>query len=269
MTDAPASDGSGSPRERRREQERRRRRARARRRARGRLGALVLVVAAVLAFALTRGPSQPAAPSASRTKISVAVAKAGLLPAALQDAAVAANGRGSLLLLGGITATGTSTAAIVDVTAAGASTIRAQLPDVQHDAQAALLGGEVYVFGGGDLASYPHILRFDPASGAVTSAGELPRPQSDVAVTTIGSTAFIVGGFDGTSPLDTIVAWRPGARPRYVARLPFAVRYAAVAAVGGRLIIAGAPPPAGSATRSGATTPQTAPSSRSVFCRAR
>jgi len=71
------------------------------------------------------------------------------------------------------------------------------------------------------------------------TAGQLPRPQSDVAVTTIGATAYIVGGFDGSSPLDTIVAWRPGHAARDVARLPFAVRYAAVAAVGGRLIIAG------------------------------
>jgi len=245
VTDAPASDASGSPRERRREQERRRRRARARRRARGRLVALILLVAGVLLFALTRGPSQPAVAAASRTQISVAVAKAGLLPAAIQDAAVAARAHGSLLLLGGITASGASTAAIVSVTAGGARTLRAQLPEVQHDAQAALLDGEVYAFGGGDLASYSHILRFDPASGAVASAGELPRPQSDVAVTTIGSTAFIVGGFDGVSPLDTIVAWRPGTPPRYVARLPFAVRYAAVAAVGGRLIIAGGTTTAG------------------------
>src|SRR6202035_1647525 len=65
------------------------------------------------------------------------------------------------------------------------------------------------------------------------------RAQSDVAVATIDGTAFVVGGFDGVSPLDTIVAWRPGSAPPVVARLPFAIRYAAVAAAGGRLIIAG------------------------------
>ena len=239
VTDSPASDGSDLSRERRRERERERRRARARRRARVRLGVVILVAAALIVFALTRGRSQPGFPTAVATEISVHVAQIGRLPAAVQDAAIAAAGRGSLLLLGGIGATGSSTSAVVEVTAAGTSSVRAQLPDVQHDAQAALLGGQVYVFGGGDIASYPHILRYDPARGAAANAGELPRAQSDVAVTTIGSTAYVVGGFDGVAPLDTIVAWRPRAAARYVARLPFAVRYAAVAAVGGRLIIAG------------------------------
>jgi outer membrane protein assembly factor BamB len=239
VSDPRASDGPDDPRDRRRERERGRRQARRRRRARARLAAVVLGGAALIVFVLTRGPSPPAVPTTVRTEIAVDVASAGRLPAAVQDAAVAANGRGSLLLLGGIDAAGTSTASVVELDAGGRSTIRAQLPDVQHDAQAALLGGQVYVFGGGDVASYPHILRVDPANDSAASAGELPRPQSDVAVATIGSTAYVVGGFDGVAPLDTIVAWRPGGVARYVARLPFAVRYAAVAAVSGRLIIAG------------------------------
>jgi outer membrane protein assembly factor BamB len=238
VTDPPASDRPDDPRDRRRERERERRQAR-RRRARARLAAVVIGGAALIVFALTRGPSEPAAPTAVRTEIAVKVARAGRLSAAVQDAAIAATGHGALLLLGGIDAAGSSTASVVELDAGGRSTIRAQLPDVQHDAQAALLGGQVYVFGGGDVASYPHILRFDPANDSAASAGELPRPQSDVAVTTIGSTAYVVGGFDGVAPLDTIVAWRPGGGARYVARLPFAVRYAAVAAVSGRLIIAG------------------------------
>jgi outer membrane protein assembly factor BamB len=175
-----------------------------------------------------------------RTEISVRTTTAGRLGDPLQDAAIAASGRGSLLLLGGITGSGSSTSAIIAVTAGGASSLlRARLPDIQHDAQATRLGGRIYIFGGGDIASYSHILRFDPAAGTVATAGELPRLQSDVAVTTIGSTAYVVGGFDGVAPLDTIVAWRPGSTARYVARLPYAVRYAAVAAVGGRLLIAG------------------------------
>jgi N-acetylneuraminic acid mutarotase len=60
-----------------------------------------------------------------------------------------------------------------------------------------------------------------------------------VAVASVGGTAYVVGGYNGTSALDTIVAWRPGEQARVVARLPNAVRYAAAAAVEGRLIIAG------------------------------
>ena len=238
MSDSRASAEPRSPRDRRRERERERR-ARARRRGRLRLAAVVVVAAgAVTAVVALGGSGPPAVPMMARTEISVRVAAAGTLPAAVQDAAVASLGGGSLLLLGGIDAAQHSTSEIVERTA-GRSSVRARLPAIQHDAQAAVLDGQVYVFGGGDIASYAHILRFDPASGAVTVAGALPRAQSDVAVTTIGGTAFIVGGFDGVSPLDTIVAWRPGSAPRVVARLPFAIRYAAVAAAGGRLIIAG------------------------------
>ena len=238
MTDSPASEEPRSPRDRRRERERERR-ARARRRGRVRLAAVVAVAGGAVIAAIAIGGSGPAAvPMVARTEISVRVAAAGALPAAVQDAAVASLGGGSLLLLGGIDAAQHSTSAIVERTAARSS-VRARLPEIQHDAQAAALGGQVYIFGGGDIASYAHILRFDPASGTVAVAGALPRPQSDVAVTTIGGTAYVVGGFDGVTPLDTIVAWRPGGASRIVGRLPFAVRYAAVAAAGGRLIIAG------------------------------
>ncbi len=200
------------------------------------------LAAAVIVFALTSGSPGPAPPTLTRTLVSVHVASTARLPAAVQDAAIAPaparGGSAPLLLLGGIDAAGGSTDDIVALDGRTAA-LRARLPDIQHDAQAAALDGQVYVFGGGDLASYPHILRYDPATATTATVGALPRPQSDVAVATLGTTAYIVGGFDGISPLDTIVAWRPGHAARYVARLPFAVRYAAVAAIDGRLIIAG------------------------------
>jgi outer membrane protein assembly factor BamB len=238
VTDSLASEEPRAPRDRRRERERERR-ARARRRGRVRLAAVVIVAGGAVIAALSIGGSGPAAaPTVTRAVVSVRVAATGTLPAAVQDAAVASDRGGSLLLLGGIDAAQHSTSEIVELTGAQSS-VRAHLPDIQHDAQAAVLDGQVYIFGGGDIASYAHILRFDPATGTVAVAGALPRPQSDVAVATIGRTVYVVGGFDGVAPLDTIVAWRPGSAPRVVARLPFAIRYAAVAAAGGRLIIAG------------------------------
>jgi N-acetylneuraminic acid mutarotase len=67
----------------------------------------------------------------------------------------------------------------------------------------------------------------------------LPSPASDVAVAVLGQTAYVVGGYDGVHPLDTILAWRPGAPARVVAHLPTGLRYAAVGAAGGKLIVAG------------------------------
>ena len=185
----------------------------------------------------------PARLSAARP-LSVTARTVGTLPAAVQDAAVASLGANRLVLLGGLDSAQTSTSAIT--TLAGAAPVgRASLLVAQHDAQAAPIAPYVYVFGGGEFSSYDHILRYDPASGNVTAAGTLPSPASDVAVAAIGDTAYVVGGFDGVHSLDTILAWRPGTAPRIVGRLPAGLRYAAVAAITGRLIIAGGTLPTG------------------------
>ena len=113
------------------------------------------------------------------------------------------------------------------------------MPIPQHDAQATTIGRYVYVFGGGQVSSYDHVLRYDPARGAVTQVGSLPTPASDVAVAALGATAYVVGGFTGVDPLDTIVAWTPSGPERAAAHLPAGLRYAATAVAGGRLVIAG------------------------------
>jgi hypothetical protein len=203
----------------------------------GLLAAVLAATAIAVELASSGGGSpRQTPPQQTRAVVAVSVAPAPNLAQAVQDPAVAVAG-GRTLLLGGIDAAGRSTNAIVAIGAGPA--IAARLPDVQHDAAAARLGGKVYVFGGGDLASYDHIVSYDPAGGPLRYAGALPSRASDVAVAVIAATAYVVGGFDGTAPLDTIVAWRPGGTARTVARLPVGLRYASVAAVDGRLIIAG------------------------------
>jgi N-acetylneuraminic acid mutarotase len=145
-------------------------------------------------------------------------------------------------LLGGLDATDTSTAGIEIANLHGV-TRNASLPIAQHDAQAAALGGTVYVFGGGSYSELDHIVSFDPANGAIGAAGSLPSAQSDVAVAQLDGRAYVVGGFDGTSWKNTILAWRPGAQVKVVAQLPVGLRYAAVAAAAGRLIIIGGSTP--------------------------
>ena len=166
------------------------------------------------------------------------------LPAAVQDPASAALPGGRFALLGGIDAADTSTAnvAVADLRGPQRSASRT---NAQHDAQAAVLSGRVYVFGGGLFTQYEHILRFDPASGSVTTAGSLPSAESDVAVTQLGGSAYIVGGFDGTNSLDTIVTWTPGGRARVVGHLPVALRYSAVTSASGALLIIGGSTPTG------------------------
>ena len=164
----------------------------------------------------------------------------GRLVQPVRDAAIAPVGR-SVLLLGGLTSSDVSRA---DVRIASPTDDRSagQLPTALHDTAAVRLGGAVYLFGGGTGANTQSdsIVRVPVAGGGEPVAvGRLPSPSSDQSAATIRGTAYVVGGFTGARWLDTIVAWRPGTRPRVVAHLPAALRYAAVCAAGDRLVIAG------------------------------
>ncbi|GAC1438180.1 MAG: hypothetical protein NVSMB51_13650 [Solirubrobacteraceae bacterium] len=220
-----------------------------RRRDRRRLGLYAGVVLAVLVVAvlLAGGSGSPqhgkAAPAraargqrtGTRTVTALAYTPGATLPAPLQDAAAALLGDGRLTLLGGLDRSGRSTPEVLVGGRRGGA-----LPAKQHDASAALLGGAVYVFGGGDLASYDHILKWDPQTHRLSQAGRLPRRASDNAVVAVGDTAYIVGGYDGRQASADILAWKPGeAVARVVGHLPLALRYAAVAYAANRIVIAG------------------------------
>ena len=162
----------------------------------------------------------------------------GRLPAPLQDPSSAVVG-GKALLFGGLTEADTSSDQIVELDSTGGRIV-GHLPSARHDTGAAAIGRYAYVFGGGDgVSQLDQIVRFDPATGEASVVGSLPAASSDSAAATIGRTAYVVGGYTGTQWLSTIVAWRPGASAKVVARLPFALRYAAVASAGGHLVIAG------------------------------
>lgn len=180
------------------------------------------------------------APAALRTLplLHLRPVAAGNLDTGVQDAA-AAPFRDGAVLVGGLTPADTSTDVIVTATRAGSQRV-GRIPAALHDAAAVTIGRNTYVFGGGNgVSQLDGILAVDPRTGAAQAAGRLPAPSSDQAGAAIGQTAYIVGGYTGTRWLDTIVAWRPGGRAHVVAHLPHAVRYAAVAAAGKRVVIAG------------------------------
>ena len=166
------------------------------------------------------------------------------LPAPLRDPATTALGGGRFAMLGGLDGADVSTGGI-EVADLHRVLHTGSLPGPQHDAQAANLGGRVYVFGGGYTTELDHILSYDPATGGVAQVGSLIVPQSDVAVAGSSGDAYIVGGFDGTNYLSTVVAWRPGGHPITEARLPVGLRYAAVAVASGGLLVLGGSTPTG------------------------
>jgi YVTN family beta-propeller protein len=234
-----------------------------RRRRRVGLGVALLLIAGAAAAAavfLTHDDARPQAAPASTAKhpkkaapapdalLNVAARAGGRLSAPLQDAAAAAVGR-RVLLVGGLDAADTSTADIRVWNGSRARTI-GRVEHVFHDAAAALLGGAVYLFGGGDgVRQLDAIVRVDPASGATSTVGRLPAPSSDQSLAVAGGTAYVVGGYTGSRWLSTVAAWRPGMQARVVAHLPTPVRYAAVSAVGDKVVIAGGSLPDGSASR--------------------
>ena len=190
---------------------------------------------------LERRPARPPA-------VRLVERRTGALPAPLQDAAPAPLDGRRTLLLGGLTAADTSTGAILVADARGAHQ-EGVLPAPLHDSAAVRLGASVYLFGGGNGSTQlDTIIRIDPSSGAIADAGRLPAPSSDQAAAAIAGTAYVVGGYTGSRWLDTIVAWRAGTPARVVAHLPSPLRYAAVTAVGNRIVIAGGSLPNGGAS---------------------
>lgn len=165
------------------------------------------------------------------------------LPAPLRDPAFAPLGGSRFLLAGGLSAADTSTTE-VDIADLHHIVRAGTLPGAQHDAQGARLPQGGYVFGGGNLTEYDHILKVNPATASVHAAGRLPSPASDVAVTQVGATAYIVGGYDGANFLNTVVAWTPGRGARVVGHMPVGLRYAAVTPgpIGQILVIGGTTP---------------------------
>ncbi len=162
-----------------------------------------------------------------------------VLAAPLRDPAYAALGGGRYALIGGLDAADVSTSE-VDLGGARAVSQVASIGVPQHDAQAALLGSRVYVFGGGSASELSHIFSFDPRTKQIASVSNLPTASSDSSVARVGGSAYIVGGYDGTNWLNTVLAFSPShPTPRLVARLPVGLRYAAVAASGHDLIVAG------------------------------
>jgi YVTN family beta-propeller protein len=163
---------------------------------------------------------------------------AGNLASAIQDAA-AAPYAGGAVLLGGLTPADISSNEIVTATRAGSQRI-GRIPTALHDSAAVKIGGRTYLFGGGTgVSEIDTILMVDPRTGAAQAIGRLPSGSSDQSAAVIGQTAYIVGGYTGTRWLDTIVAWSPSGSARVVAHLPHTLRYAAVTAAAGRVVIAG------------------------------
>ena len=163
--------------------------------------------------------------------------------------AVVTNGAG-LTVLGGLMAGGSSSAAVSTIDpGTGAIASAGTLATVVHDAAAGTIDGRTVVFGGGSPSTVAGVQSLQsptiPPAGSATGwvIGTLPQPRSDLAVASISAgrdgqattTDYVVGGYDGTHYLPDVLATTNGTNFTSVASLLVAVRYPAVAALGGKL----------------------------------
>jgi outer membrane protein assembly factor BamB len=168
-------------------------------------------------------------------------------PGAAQPRGGLAGPHGRLILLGGLTAAGTSASGVFAVnTATGGARRIGVLAGPLHDAAGASLGGRDLIFGGGTAASVATVQEFTPpgsgrgpGGGTASTVGRLPAITSDATAVSIGGTAYVAGGYDGTRPDPQVLATSDGRHFRAVAALPVPVRYPAVAALGGKIYVFG------------------------------
>jgi len=189
-------------------------------------------------------PSSKRTPKASPTSLA-------RLPFVVERAAGAVIGKTGYML-GGLIPGDASISTILSIDLeTGVGHRIGSLPIAAHDAAAVALGNEILVLGGSDPAG-TLVQRFDPSTGNVTTVGHLPRVLSDLAAVSIGGTVYVAGGYDGTRARGEVLQTTNGRDFKVLATLPTGLRYAAVAATGSKLIVAG-----------GQT--QSAPASRSIY----
>jgi hypothetical protein len=201
--------------------------------------AALLVVSCTGGSGSNRSSGSPAVPGGAPT-VRLRVASAGFaLPAPVQRAVAVADG-GRILIAGGLSAAGTSVNGVFALDP-GSGTVRpvGVVPQAFHDATGQVLGGKLFVFGGGTGQSSASVQTLDPATGHGAVASHLPSALSDLASGVVGGTVYLVGGYDGTAPRPEIYATGDGARFAKVGELPEGLRYAAVASNGSSLFIAG------------------------------
>jgi serine/threonine-protein kinase PknK len=168
-----------------------------------------------------------------------AAQEAWRLPAPVYRTVAAVLG-GRIYLLGGHDAAGGTVSDVFAVDPVTGGARRAGILALPtHGAAAMTLAGRLLVFGGASSSVHDVVQQFLPGSGRARVVGRMPGVRADVTAVVVGHRAILVGGFDGVGPQSAVWATSDGRRFRAVARLPEAVRYPAVAAVGNAVYVFG------------------------------
>jgi hypothetical protein len=161
------------------------------------------------------------------------------LAAPVQREVAVLDGR-TVYLAGGLDSSDVSASGVFALNpATGRLASLGSMTDAFHDGAGAMIGGKLFVFGGGTVSGTDVVQAFDPASRSSAVVAHLPVSLSDLSAVTVGNTTYLVGGYDGHTPRREIYATTDGTTFRIVGRLPKGVRYPAVSATGSTIVIAG------------------------------
>ena len=188
----------------------------------------------------TTGTSSPSV-AVAQVWPTVRIQVAGHLPIGLLGNALAVSPGGAVYSVGGYTGV-QSLQSIYQVT--GSVQRTALLPVKTHDAAAGFLGADLYVFGGGQSASYDTIVRI--SGSQVSTVGHLNRPLSDAVAVPFTyhnqPGLVLVGGYDGqvfNQEVRFVTLNQGNLTWTNLFALPHGVRYPAVTSANGNLYIAG------------------------------
>jgi len=160
------------------------------------------------------------------------------LPAAVSREVVLP-GAGGLLVAGGLTPSGASANTVTTLDpVTGATRQIGRLAQATHDAAGVMLGGRVFVLGGGTAASVPTVQAFSPG-GQAAVVGQLTRARSDSSGVSAGPVGYVLGGYDGATLDPQVLATTDGQHFRVAARLAVPVRYAGATALDGLIWVFG------------------------------
>lgn len=195
--------------------------------------------------ATTPSATPRASPSASASTIRIRVARSDLRLPAARSRSVALLFGSTILLCGGLTSKGATTASIaqIDLSSRLVSVVGALAQPV-HDAGGAVLDGTGFVLGGGNVVAGPAVQQVGPTA-ATALIGHLPAVRADLAAVTVGSEIVVVGGGTPARPDSRVLATKDGVVFAVVAKLLVGVRYPAVAVVGRLVYVIGGSTPSG------------------------
>lgn len=144
----------------------------------------------------------------------------------------------AILLCGGLTVSGTTADILRIDPAGGTPTIWGRLRHAVHDAGAATLGDLRLVLGGGRTLQDAFVQQV-VVGGPGNEVGTLPAPRADLGAATVGDQLVVVGGGASGQADPNVLGTKDGVHFTVLATLPHAVRYAAIAAVGGSVLVVG------------------------------